>query len=139
LGPPQIQSDKNNKNNKRSRDKEESDIGPPTKKPKLSDNESIIPDPEIAQRSMTKEEGKEETGKEEVVTSTDATSTDAEQEAEKATKAAPEGQTKSVETALSLLLCQPRTGRTHQIRIHSTTLGLPLAGDKEHSNHYQGM
>lgn len=30
----------------------------------------------------------------------------------------------------SLLLCQPLTGRTNQIRVHMEALGLPLAGDK---------
>jgi len=32
--------------------------------------------------------------------------------------------------ALSLLACQPRTGRTHQIRVHLQHAGLPILGDR---------
>ena len=35
--------------------------------------------------------------------------------------------------ATSLVLCRPRTGRTHQIRIHLQLLGHPIANDPEHS------
>ncbi|EJT97028.1 pseudouridine synthase [Dacryopinax primogenitus] len=35
----------------------------------------------------------------------------------------------SARTNTSLLLCQPRTGRTHQIRVHLQWLGFPIAND----------
>ena len=34
----------------------------------------------------------------------------------------------------SLLLCQPLTGRTHQIRVHAAHLGHPLAGDERYGD-----
>lgn len=34
---------------------------------------------------------------------------------------------------LSLIECEPKTGRTHQIRIHLTALGTPVIGDKLYS------
>ncbi|MCI0516246.1 MAG: RluA family pseudouridine synthase [Woeseiaceae bacterium] len=35
---------------------------------------------------------------------------------------------------LSLLQCQPLTGRTHQIRVHAAHIGHPLAGDERYGN-----
>lgn len=35
----------------------------------------------------------------------------------------------------SLVVAQPRTGRTHQIRVHATHLGLPLAGDEKYGDY----
>ena len=35
--------------------------------------------------------------------------------------------------SLSLLDCEIITGRTHQIRVHLLSLGLPIIGDKEYS------
>ncbi|MEQ9562482.1 MAG: pseudouridine synthase, partial [Woeseiaceae bacterium] len=32
----------------------------------------------------------------------------------------------------SLLQCQPKTGRTHQIRVHAAHAGHPLAGDERY-------
>ena len=49
-----------------------------------------------------------------------------------------DGMTKSAETewkcisrknGLSLIKCFPKTGRTHQIRIHLTSIGIPILGD----------
>jgi 23S rRNA pseudouridine955/2504/2580 synthase/23S rRNA pseudouridine1911/1915/1917 synthase len=49
-----------------------------------------------------------------------------------------DGVSKSAETSwkciarkngLSLIKCMPKTGRTHQIRIHLTSLGIPILGD----------
>jgi 23S rRNA pseudouridine955/2504/2580 synthase len=34
----------------------------------------------------------------------------------------------------SLLQCQPRTGRTHQIRVHALHAGFPIAGDQRYGN-----
>lgn len=34
----------------------------------------------------------------------------------------------------SLLQCQPKTGRTHQIRVHALHLGYPLAGDERYGD-----
>lgn len=35
----------------------------------------------------------------------------------------------------SLLLCEPVTGRTHQIRVHLSAVGAPLAGDLDYGGH----
>ena len=35
----------------------------------------------------------------------------------------------------SLVVAQPRTGRTHQIRVHATHLGVPLAGDEKYGDY----
>lgn len=35
----------------------------------------------------------------------------------------------------SLLRCEPTTGRTHQIRVHLSAIGAPLAGDAEYGGH----
>lgn len=34
---------------------------------------------------------------------------------------------------VSLIECEPHTGRTHQIRVHLTALGFPVVGDKLYS------
>ena len=34
----------------------------------------------------------------------------------------------------SLVVAQPRTGRTHQIRVHAAHLGMPLAGDEKYGD-----
>lgn len=39
----------------------------------------------------------------------------------------------------SLLACHPRTGRTHQIRVHMAYLGHPLAGDSLYGGHTDEM
>lgn len=36
--------------------------------------------------------------------------------------------------ACSLLLCTPKTGRTHQIRRHASTMGFPIIGDTQHGD-----
>ena len=33
---------------------------------------------------------------------------------------------------VSLLLCRPKTGRTHQLRVHCAAMGLPIVGDKKY-------
>jgi 23S rRNA pseudouridine1911/1915/1917 synthase len=35
----------------------------------------------------------------------------------------------------AVLECQPKTGRTHQIRVHLTHIGLPLVGDRTYKHH----
>ena len=35
----------------------------------------------------------------------------------------------------SLVVAQPRTGRTHQIRVHAADLHMPLAGDEKYGDH----
>ena len=35
----------------------------------------------------------------------------------------------------SLVMAQPRTGRTHQIRVHAADLDMPLAGDEKYGDH----
>eukprot|EP00957_Ditylum_brightwellii_P204873 15341158-Ditylum_brightwellii.AAC.1 len=37
-------------------------------------------------------------------------------------------------SACSLLLCQPKTGRTHQIRRHASSIGHPILGDTQHGD-----
>lgn len=37
----------------------------------------------------------------------------------------------------SLVLCRPRTGRTHQIRLHMRELGHPLLGDSQYVRHFK--
>ncbi|KAK9829153.1 hypothetical protein WJX72_004212 [[Myrmecia] bisecta] len=44
---------------------------------------------------------------------------------------APDGKT-------SLVECRPRTGRTHQIRVHLQHLGHPVANDKQYGGKYPG-
>jgi 23S rRNA-/tRNA-specific pseudouridylate synthase len=44
---------------------------------------------------------------------------------------APDGQT-------SLVECRPRTGRTHQIRVHLQYLGHPIANDRQYGGRYHG-
>lgn len=39
----------------------------------------------------------------------------------------------------SLLACVPQTGRTHQIRVHMSHIGHPLAGDTLYGGSYQGI
>ena len=36
--------------------------------------------------------------------------------------------------AISLILCAPKTGRSHQIRVHLESLGHPIVGDKKYGN-----
>jgi len=37
----------------------------------------------------------------------------------------------------SLVLCQPQTGRTHQIRVHLAELGHPILIDRQYAAHYR--
>ncbi|BBH51685.1 RluA family pseudouridine synthase [Fluviispira sanaruensis] len=39
---------------------------------------------------------------------------------------------------VSLIQCKPKTGRTHQIRVHLSALGCPLLGDKTYSQNIHG-
>jgi len=36
----------------------------------------------------------------------------------------------------SLLLCQPMTGRTHQLRVHLSYIGHPILGDTLYAKHF---
>lgn len=38
----------------------------------------------------------------------------------------------------SLVECRPQTGRTHQIRVHLSYLGFPIANDGQYGGHYNG-
>ena len=40
-----------------------------------------------------------------------------------------------VGSVASLIVAQPRTGRTHQIRVHAAHLGMPLAGDEKYGDY----
>merc|ERR1712154_219894 len=37
-------------------------------------------------------------------------------------------------SACSLVVCTPKTGRTHQIRRHAYSIGFPIIGDTEHGD-----
>jgi RluA family pseudouridine synthase len=37
----------------------------------------------------------------------------------------------------SLLLCEPLTGRTHQIRVHLSSIGHPILGDFQYGKHFR--
>lgn len=39
--------------------------------------------------------------------------------------------------AASLVACYPRTGRTHQIRVHMAEMGHPILGDFQYGQHFQ--
>ena len=40
-----------------------------------------------------------------------------------------------VGSVASLVVAQPRTGRTHQVRVHAAYLGMPLAGDEKYGDY----
>lgn len=42
------------------------------------------------------------------------------------------GRTTSANTSFSLVLLTPETGRLHQIRIHLSSIGTPIVGDRKH-------
>jgi len=44
---------------------------------------------------------------------------------------------KGAEVEASLLRCHLETGRTHQIRVHMSHMGIPLVGDPEYATHFQ--
>ncbi len=37
----------------------------------------------------------------------------------------------------ALLLCSPRTGRTHQLRVHLSEQGHPILGDRQYARHFK--
>ncbi len=39
----------------------------------------------------------------------------------------------------SLVLCEPLTGRTHQLRVHLSSLGHPILGDCQYGGHQEGI
>lgn len=41
-------------------------------------------------------------------------------------------------SAVSIITCLPKTGRTHQIRVHLSAIGCPLLGDKTYSQNIYG-
>ena len=43
------------------------------------------------------------------------------------------------ETQISLVLCRPQTGRSHQIRVHLAGAGWPIVGDKRYGPGLLGL
>lgn len=40
---------------------------------------------------------------------------------------------------LSSYICQPHTGRTHQIRVHLSSIGMPIMGDPLYGEHFRAL
>lgn len=55
---------------------------------------------------------------------------------EKGLHAVTEWQVEKSARGASLLLCMPKTGRTHQLRVHLSEMGLPILGDYQYCRYF---
>jgi len=55
---------------------------------------------------------------------------------EKGLHAVTEWQVEKVAKGATLIRCVPRTGRTHQLRVHLSEMGLPILGDHHYCRHF---
>lgn len=56
---------------------------------------------------------------------------------EKGLHAITEWQVEKTGAGASLIRCLPKTGRTHQLRVHLSEMGLPILGDHQYCRHFK--